>query len=151
VGFITHFILAYRLRYGLEEKVPVVCSPSPTRNRGCAEPKRQGSAVCQVQTLEATRIAVAAGADIPAAQGTKQVDTGTVHLLPFLVRLIEEFLAFLLPLEALPTAVHWLRCSLLEPKVPGGHGFVATRENTEVPDPQTNIVQLTGAILWPRR
>ena len=77
----------------LEEKVPVVlfsfADPTPWLLRA-----REAGAkvVCQVQSMEAARIAVAAGADVLAAQGNELGGhTGRQPLLPFLVRLVEEF------------------------------------------------------------
>jgi nitronate monooxygenase len=95
VGFITQFLPLAPQNFDtvLEEKVPVVlfsfADPRPWVRRA----KEHGTlTVCQVQTLQAARLAVAAGADILAAQGNEAGGhTGAIHLLPFLVQLIEEF------------------------------------------------------------
>jgi nitronate monooxygenase len=125
VGFITQFLPLAPQNFDtvLEEKVPVVlfsfADPRPWVRRA-----KEGGAltVCQVQTLPAARIAVAAGADILAAQGNEAGGhTGALHLLPFLVQLIEEFpaLPVTLPPEGLPTAAPLPPCSPPGPKAPG--------------------------------
>src|SRR3989442_5722587 len=95
VGFITHAlpVSPENFEVVLEEEVPVVlfsfADPTPWLRRA----KQAGAVtVCQVQTLEAARVAAAAGTDVLVAQGNEAGGhTGTMNLLPFLVRLVEEF------------------------------------------------------------
>jgi nitronate monooxygenase len=95
VGFITHYIPVSPQNFEvvLDEAVPVVlfsfADPQPWLGRA----EQAGAVtVCQVQTIEAARGAVAAGADVLVAQGNEAGGhTGTMNLLPFLVRLVEEF------------------------------------------------------------
>ena len=151
VGFITHFIPLAPQNFDtvLEEKVPVVlfsfADPHPWVRRA----KESGAlTVCQVQTLEAARRAVAAGADILAAQGNEAGGhTGAMHLLPFLVRLIEEFPT--IPVIAAGGIANGRSlAAVLAAGAEGawvGTAFVATQENTEVPEiHKTRIVQLNG-------
>jgi nitronate monooxygenase len=95
VGFITHFLCLAPENFDavLEERVPVVlfsfADPRPWIGRA-----RDAGAttVCQVQTLDAARDAVSAGAHVLVAQGNEAGGhTGALHLLPFLVRIVEEF------------------------------------------------------------
>ncbi len=95
VGFITQGISGSPQNFEvvLEEKVPVVlfsfADPQPWLSRA----KAAGAiTVCQVQTIEAAEVAVAAGADVLVAQGNEAGGhTGTMNLLPFLVRLVETY------------------------------------------------------------
>jgi nitronate monooxygenase len=151
VGFITQFLPLAPQNFDtvLEEKVPVVlfsfADPRPWVQRA----KECGAfTVCQVQSLEAARIAVAAGADILAAQGNEAGGhTGTMHLLPFLVRLIEAFPA--IPVIAAGGIANGRSlAAVLAAGAEGawvGTAFVATHENTEVPEiHKTRVVQHGG-------
>jgi nitronate monooxygenase len=151
VGFITQFLPLAPQNFDtvLEEKVPVVlfsfADPRPWVRRA----KEHGAlTVCQVQTLQAARIAVAAGADILAAQGNEAGGhTGAMHLLPFLVQLIEEFPA--IPVIAAGGIANGRSlAAVLAAGAEGawvGTAFVATQENMEVPEiHKTRIVQLGG-------
>ena len=80
---------------------------------------------------------VAAGADILAAQGNEAGGhTGAMHLLPFLVRLIEEFPT--IPVIAAGGIANGRSlAAVLAAGAEGawvGTAFVATQENTEVPE-----------------
>jgi nitronate monooxygenase len=151
VGFITQFLplAPQNFETVLEEKVPVVlfsfADPRPWVRRA----KEHGAlTVCQVQTLQAARIAVAAGADILAAQGNEAGGhTGAMHLLPFLVQLIEAFPA--IPVIAAGGIANGRSlAAVLAAGAEGawvGTAFVATQENMEVPEiHKTRIVQLGG-------
>jgi nitronate monooxygenase len=151
VGFITHFLplAPQNFETVLEEKVPVVlfsfADPRPWVRRA----KERGAlTVCQVRTLQAARLAVAAGADILAAQGNEAGGhTGALHLLPFLVQLIEEFPA--IPVMAAGGIANGRSlAAVLAAGAEGawaGTAFVATQENMEVPEiHKTRIVQLGG-------
>jgi nitronate monooxygenase len=151
VGFITQALDAVPLNFEivLEEKVPVVlfsfADPTPWLVRA-----REAGAkvVCQVQSMEAARIAVAAGADVLAAQGNESGGhTGRQPLLPFLVRLVEEFPN--VPVVAAGGIANGR--SLAAVLAAGGEGawvgtaFVATDENTEVPEiHKSHIVRFGG-------
>ena len=95
VGFQTQHIAAAPENFDtvLEEEVPVIlfsfADPRPWLGRA----KESGAkTVCQVQTVEDARIAVAGGADVVAAQGNESGGhTGVMNLIPFIVRLVEEF------------------------------------------------------------
>ena len=151
VGFITQFLplAPQNFETVLEEKVPVVlfsfADPRPWVRRA----KERGAlTICQVQTLQAARIAVAAGADILAAQGNEAGGhTGAMHLLPFLVQLIEAFPA--IPVIAAGGIANGRSlAAVLAAGAEGawvGTAFVATQENMEVPEiHKTRIVQLGG-------
>jgi nitronate monooxygenase len=95
VGFITHRISMAPNTFEaiLEERVPVIllsfADPRPWLGRA-----KEGGAItaCQVQTMDGARVAAAAGADVLVAQGNEAGGhTGTMNLLPFVVRLVEEF------------------------------------------------------------
>ena len=95
VGFITHWLsrAPENFEVVLEERVPVVlfsfADPRPWIGRA-----RDAGAItiCQVQTIDGARTAVSAGAHVLVAQGNESGGhTGALHLLPFLVRVIEMF------------------------------------------------------------
>lgn len=151
VGFMTHRIPLYPQNFEtvLEERVPVIlfsfADPRPWMSRA----KESGAiTVCQVQTLEGARIAVAAGADVLAAQGNEAGGhTGTMNLLPFLVRLIDEFPNIPI-IAAGGIASGRSLAAVLTAGAEGawiGTAFVATQENNEVPDiHKERIVQSDG-------
>ena len=95
VGFITQLIelAPENFEIALEEGPPVIifsfADPRPWLGRA-----RDAGAVtvCQVQSPEAARIAVDAGADMLLAQGNEAGGhTGEMNLLPLLVDVVEEF------------------------------------------------------------
>ncbi len=74
VGFISAFLPGFTGHFGaaLEEKVPVVALSFGEFEPWLTQAKAAGAVVmCQVQTLEAARAAVAGGADILVAQGNE--------------------------------------------------------------------------------
>jgi nitronate monooxygenase len=95
VGYITHLlpVLGPMFDVAVEERVPAIAfsfaDPSPYVTRA----KEAGARIiCQVQSLERAREAVAAGADILVAQGNEAGGhTGSMNLLPLLVNVIEAF------------------------------------------------------------
>jgi nitronate monooxygenase len=95
VGFISAFLPGFVGHFGavLEEKVPVVALSFGEFEPWLAQAKVAGAVVmCQVQTLQAARAAVAGGADILVAQGNEAGGhTGEMNLLPLLVSVIELF------------------------------------------------------------
>lgn len=94
-GFLTQHISRTPQNFDtvLEQEVPVIlfsfADPTPWLGRA----KESGAVtVCQVQTVEAARTAVAGGADILAAQGIDAGGhTGVLSLLSFLVQVVGEF------------------------------------------------------------
>lgn len=120
--------------------------PSPWLPRA----KESGAlTVCQVQTPDAARRAVAAGADVLVAQGNEAGGhTGTMHLLPFLVHLVEEF-PDIPVIAAGGIATGRSLAAVLSAGAEGawmGTAFVAAQENTEVPDiHKTLLVQNDGS------
>lgn len=94
-GFITQPIpnAPQNFEVVLEQEAPVILfsfsDPSPWLSRA----KENGAVtICQVQTLEHAKAAVAGGTDILAAQGNDSGGhTGILSLLPFLVQLVDEF------------------------------------------------------------
>jgi nitronate monooxygenase len=151
VGFITHRIPLFPENFEavLEEEVPVIlfsfADPKPWLSRA----KESGAkTVCQVQTLEGARLAVDAGADVLAAQGNESGGhTGSMNLLPFLVRLIDEF-PHIPVIAAGGIASGRSLAAVLAAGAEGawvGTAFVATHENNEVPEiHKERIVQSDG-------
>ena len=95
VGFITNLIPDWSQNFeaALDETVPVIAfsfgDPQPWLTRA----KEAGAiTVCQVQSLEGATEAVAAGTDVLVVQGNAAGGhTGTMDLLPFLTRVVEQF------------------------------------------------------------
>ena len=151
VGFITHGIPVSPQSFEvvLEEEVPVVlfsfADPQPWLSRA----KQCGAVtVCQVQTIEAARVAAAAGADVLVAQGNEAGGhTGTMNLLPFLVRLIEEFPG--LPIVAAGgIATGRSLAAVLTAGAEGawmGTAFLATREAHEVSEAHKELIVQSNA------
>jgi nitronate monooxygenase len=151
VGFITHLIPMFpeNFEVTLEEDVPVVlfsfADPQPWLGRA----KANGAlTVCQVQTLEGARVAVKAGADVLAAQGNEAGGhTGTMNLLPFLIRLAEEFPR--LPIVAAGgIATGRSLAAVLMAGAEGawiGTPFLATREADEVSDAHKDLILRSSA------
>lgn len=151
VGFITKNLPLSPQNFDtvLEEAVPVILlsfgEPRPWLSRA----KERGAAtVCQVQTMETARLAVAAGADVLAAQGNEAGGhTGSMNLLPFLVRLIDEF-PDIPVIAAGGIASGRSLAAVLAAGAEGawvGTAFLATQENNEVPDLHKNrVVQSDG-------
>jgi nitronate monooxygenase len=95
VGFITNFIPMFQGLFDatIEAKPPVLAlsfgDPGPYIERAHAAGAR---VMCQVQTFAAAKAAVSADADVLVAQGNEAGGhTGTMNLLPFLVRLVDAF------------------------------------------------------------
>jgi nitronate monooxygenase len=151
VGFITHCIPVSPQNFEvvLEEEVPVVlfsfADPRPWLDRA----KACGAVtVCQVQTIEAARVAAAAGADVLVAQGNESGGhTGTMNLLPFLVRLVEEFPR--LPIVAAGgIATGRSLAAVLTAGADGawmGTAFLATREANEVTEAHKELIVQSNA------
>lgn len=95
VGFINDFIPVFPRLFDatLEAKPPVIAlsfgNPEPWLSRA----KAAGAKVmCQVQTMQHAKEAVAAGADILVAQGNEAGGhTGRMNLLPFLALIADKF------------------------------------------------------------
>jgi nitronate monooxygenase len=95
VGFISDFIPVFPRFFdaALEAKPPVIAlsfgNPEPWLSRA----KAAGAKVmCQVQTMQLARDAVAAGADVLVAQGNEAGGhTGRMNLLPFLGHMLDTF------------------------------------------------------------
>lgn len=146
VGFITQCISASPQNFEvvLEEKVPVVLFSFAHPEPWLSQAKASGAiTVCQVQTIEAARIAAAAGADVLVAQGNEAGGhTGTMNLLPFIVRLIEEFPH--LPIVAAGgIATGRSLAAVLAAGAEGawmGTAFLATREANEVPEAVKELI-----------
>ena len=145
-GFITQHIAAAPQNFDavLEEEVPVILfsfsDPRPWLSRA----KEIGAkTICQVQTVEAARMAVAGGADVLAAQGNESGGhTGVMNLLPFLVRLVEEFPD--VPVVAAGGISHGRSlAAVLAAGADGawmGTAFMATEEDDEVPNSQKELI-----------
>ena len=95
VGFISDFIPVFPKLFdaALEAKPPIIAlsfgNPEPWLSRA----KATGAKVmCQVQTMQLARDAVAAGVDILVAQGNEAGGhTGRMNLLPFLAHMLDTF------------------------------------------------------------
>lgn len=95
VGFITNFIPLFPALFdaAIAEKPPVIAfsfgDPQPYVGRAKAAGAK---VICQVQTFEGAKNAIEAGADVLVAQGNEAGGhTGTMNLLPFLVRLVDLY------------------------------------------------------------
>ena len=145
-GFITQHIAAAPQNFEavLEEEVPVILFSFADPRPWLSLAKESGAkAICQVQTVEAARIAVATGADVLAAQGNESGGhTGVMNLLPFLVRLVEEFPD--VPIIAAGGISNGRSlAAVLAAGADGawmGTAFVATEENDERPDSQKELI-----------
>jgi nitronate monooxygenase len=75
----------------LEERVPIVAFSFGDPTAYVAQAKATGARVlCQVQTLEGARLALAAGADVLVVQGNEAGGhTGRLGLLPFLAQVLD--------------------------------------------------------------
>jgi nitronate monooxygenase len=95
VGFITHLLpmLGSALDVALEEGVTVITFSFADPKQWSEKAKEAGATVvCQVQSMKHAREAVAAGADVLVAQGNEAGGhTGTMNLLPLLVRLLDLY------------------------------------------------------------
>jgi nitronate monooxygenase len=93
VGFITEWIPRNEASFHacMEEHIPVFAFSFGDPTRYVAQAKAAGAKVlCQVQTPEAARVALAAGADVLVAQGNEAGGhTGRLGTLPFLVQVLE--------------------------------------------------------------
>ena len=96
VGFVTHLITENLPNFeaALDEKVPIVVFSFDDPQKWLGRVKESGAiAVCQVQTLEGARQAVAAGAGVLVAQGNEAGGhTGRMNLLPLLTQVVDRFL-----------------------------------------------------------
>ncbi|PKB72162.1 MAG: hypothetical protein BZY87_01690 [SAR202 cluster bacterium Io17-Chloro-G6] len=139
-GFQTQHISAVPECFdmALEEEVPVIlfsfADPRPWLGRA----KESGAkTICQVQTVQDARMAIEGGADVLAAQGNESGGhTGVMNLLPFLVRLVEEFPH--VPIIAAGGISNGRSlAAVLAAGADGawmGTAFVATEEDVEVPN-----------------
>ncbi|HET9476202.1 MAG TPA: nitronate monooxygenase [Dehalococcoidia bacterium] len=95
VGFITNFIPMFQAHFDatMEARPPLVALSFGEPERYIDRARAAGArVVCQVQTFAAAKAAVSGGTDILVAQGNEAGGhTGTMNLLPFLVRLAEAF------------------------------------------------------------
>ena len=145
-GFLTQHIANSPQNFEavLDLEVPVIlfsfADPRPWLSRA----KESGAVtVCQVQTMEGARLAVAGGADILAAQGNDAGGhTGMLSLLPFLVRVVAEFPD--VPIIAAGGIGDGR--SLAAVLAAGAEGawmgtvFTATQEDDEVPDAHKELI-----------
>ncbi|MCI0799500.1 MAG: nitronate monooxygenase [Chloroflexi bacterium] len=148
-GFLTQHIARAPQNFEtvLEQNVPVIlfsfADPTPWLGRA----KDSGAVtVCQVQTMEGARLAVAGGADILAAQGNDAGGhTGMLSLLPFLVRVVAEFPD--VPIIAAGGIGDGR--SLAAVLAAGAEGawmgtvFTATQEDDEVPDAHKELIVMS--------
>ena len=95
VGFITQLIDRNQRNFeiALDQQVPVIllsfADPRPWLGRIKAH---GATAICQVQSIDDARIAVAEGADVLAVQGNESGGhTGKLNLLPFLAQVLDTF------------------------------------------------------------
>jgi len=145
-GFITQHIASAPQNFDavLEEEIPVIllsfADPRPWLGRAKASGAKT---ICQVQTVEAARMAVAGGTDVLAAQGNESGGhTGVMNLLPFLVGLIEEFPD--VPVVAAGGISNGRSlAAVLAAGADGawmGTAFVATEEDDEAPSAQKELI-----------
>lgn len=145
-GFLTQHIAAAPQNFDtvLEEEIPVIlfsfADPRPWLSRAI---ESGAKTICQVQTVEDARIAVAAGADVVAAQGNESGGhTGIMNLIPFIVRLVEEFPD--VPIIAAGGISNGRSlAAVLAAGADGawmGTAFMATEEDDEVPNSQKELI-----------
>ncbi len=95
VGFINDFIPVFPRFFdaALEAKPPIIALSFGKPEPWVSKAKASGAKVmCQVQTMQLARDAVAAGADILVAQGNEAGGhTGRMNLLPFLAHVVDTF------------------------------------------------------------
>lgn len=95
VGFITQYIEGSpeNLDFVLSEEVPSVLLSFADPRPWLGQIKAKGiTAICQVQTMAAARIAVEEGADVLAVQGNESGGhCGELNLLPFLSQALDTF------------------------------------------------------------
>ena len=95
LGFITNFIPMFQGLFDatIEAKPPIVALSFGEPASYIEQAKAAGARVmCQVQSFASATAAVAAGTDVLVAQGNEAGGhTGTMNLLPFLVRLLDAF------------------------------------------------------------
>src|SRR5712691_10171645 len=95
VGYINAFLPMFQQHFeaALEEKTPVIALSFGSSQPWLDQAKAAGAKVmCQVQTMEHAREALAGGADVLIAQGNEAGGhTGAMNLLPFLVRVVDAF------------------------------------------------------------
>ena len=169
VGFITQLLEASpeNFEIALVERPPVMvfsfADPRPWLGRA-----REAGAitVCQVQSPDAARIAVAAGADALLAQGNEAGGhTGELNLLPLLVDLVERFPNVPVLAAGGITSGRALAAALTAGAQGAslGTALLATPEAVEVPSPFkerivasggedtifTNLYDLLGDDPWP--
>ena len=140
VGFITPFLPMAEESFeaALEAKAPVIAFSFSDPQPWLARAKAAGAIVmCQAQTIEGAREAVAAGTDILVAQGNEAGGhTGMLSMLPFLSRVVEEF-PDVPVLAAGGIASGRALAAALTAGADGawmGTAFLATPEAVEVPD-----------------
>jgi nitronate monooxygenase len=93
IGFITEWIPRYAANFHacLEAQIPVFAFSFGDPTTYVAQAKEVGAKVlCQVQTSEAARLALAAGADVLVAQGNEAGGhTGRLGTLPLMVQVLD--------------------------------------------------------------
>ena len=151
VGFLTQLLpdSPQSFQIVLDERVPVIAfsfaDPQPWLTRA----KQVGAiTVCQVQSLEDATDAVAAGTDVLVVQGNAAGGhTGTMNLLPFLTRIVEQFP----PIPVMASGGISSGRTLAAVLAAGAEGawvgtaFLATPEAVEVPGTfKERIVQSDG-------
>ena len=170
IGFITHFIPDWPQNFevALDEGVPVIAFSFADPQPWLARAKQAGATtVCQVQSLEGAAEAVAAGADVLVVQGNAAGGhTGTMNLLPFLTRIVEEY-PHIPVMAAGGISSGRALAAVLAAGAEGawvGTAFVASPEAVEVPDTFkdrivqsdgqdamfTQLYDLIGASPWPQ-
>jgi nitronate monooxygenase len=151
VGFITHMLADWRQNFeaALDETVPVIALSFGDPQSWLARAKDAGAfTVCQVQSLEDAVDAVAAGADALVVQGNEAGGhTGTMNLLPFLARVVDEFPDIPVMAAGGVSSGRSL-AAVLAAGADGawmGTAFLATPEAVEVPEAfKERIVQSDG-------
>ena len=151
VGFLTQFIpdSLQTFEAALEERVPVIAFSFADPQPWLARAKEAGAiTVCQVQSLEGAAEAVAAGTDVLVVQGTAAGGhTGTMDLLPFLTRVVEQFPQVPVMASGGISSGRSL-AAVLAAGAEGawvGTAFLATPETVEVPDAfKERVVQSDG-------
>ena len=140
VGFITQLIERNQRNFeiALEQQVPVILLSFADPRPWLGKIKANGAtAICQVQSVNDARIAVAEGSDVLAVQGSESGGhTSKLNLLPFLAQVLDAFPDVPVIAAGGLASARYL-AAVLSAGADGawiGTAFTAVKEAQEIPD-----------------